>query len=101
MDDVESSEFDEAGIEESIGDPCTITVSINFKTGEQHTVSFKAPVWTPIYAEPLTGYSIFNILATAYSYTEAPFLALPLEDETYRFLDLSTTNFVDIKVVYD
>ena len=99
MDDVEPIESIEEGLD--LGDPCTITVQLVHKDGTRNVVTFKAPTWTPIYAEPVTGTSIYDIISAAYSYGEAPFLALPLGDEAFRFVDLSSTNFIDVRVVYD
>lgn len=102
MDDAESVELGQTGVEEPfLGDECDIAVTLHFKTGGEQEIKFRAPVWTPIYGEPLTDTSLFNIIASAYSYGEAPFLCLPTGDGGYRFVDLSTTNFMDVKVTYD
>lgn len=102
MDDVESIELGEAGLDhEVLGEEATVKVNLSLKTGEKESLSFRIPAWAPIYAEPLTDTSLFNIIASAYSYGEAPFLCLPVDSGGYRFIDLSATNYMDVEVVYD
>lgn len=100
MDDVEPIEFDEESVNED-GEPGEVTVTLRFKSGHVEVVKFRVPVWTPIYGEPVSGETIFNIIASAYSMGEAPFFALPTESGSYKFFDLAATDYVDIDVRYD
>ena len=99
MDDAESIELVEESLED-FGPTAKITLKVRFKSGLEDTISFSAPVWTPIYAEPITGESIYAIIASAYSYGEAPFFAVPTDEGTYKFFDLSATDFMEVEVEY-
>lgn len=98
MDDVESVEFDEESLDE-YDLPAVVSVDIVFKSGLREKVSFNTPKWTPVYAEPITGLSIHQIVASAFSVGDVPFLALPLENGV-RYFDLSSVDYVDVEVRY-
>lgn len=98
MDNAESVELDQESLE-IFGPPATVYLEIYFKNGETAQLKFDVPVVTPIYTEPLTANSIYDILSTSYSFGEAPFLALPNSSGEYIYLDLNATNYTKIKVV--
>jgi len=99
MDDVESVEPVEEGVEDW-GPPARVTLNVRFKSGLEDKVTFMTPVWTPIYGEPITGESIYTIIASAYSFGEAPFFAVPTDSGSYKFLDLNATDFMEVNVEY-
>jgi hypothetical protein len=102
MDDDESVELDDEGVDDfDIGDPGEVTVTIRFKSGHTEVMNFRVPIWTPIYGEPIDGETIYRVIASAYSMGESPFLALPTDNGSYKFFDLSATDFVEVAMRYD
>jgi hypothetical protein len=99
MDDAQPVELGQESLSD-YDDPAVITVTIDFKSGSKRRLKFNAPVWTPVYAEPVTGTSIHQIVASAFSVGEVPFLALPSEIGGTMYFDLSSVNSVDVEVEY-
>jgi len=97
MDYVESVEPIEESLE-GLGPKATVSATFKFKSGLEQVVKFEVPTYTPVYAEPLTSTSIYEIVSAALSFGEAPFLSLPTEDGSQMFVDLSATDYVSVKV---
>lgn len=101
MDNVKPSQLIEEGLdnleEYDLGDPEIVNVYIKFKSGVDKTIQFVTPAETPIYAEPITSFGVYELVATAYSFGESPLLYLP-DGEGYTFIDLNAVDYVTIKV---
>ena len=98
MDNVKSGELGEEGLD-LFGPPATVIVDVVFKNGTSKQISFSVPVETPIYHEPLTASTVYDVISTAYSFGETPFLALPDVDGSYTYIDLGSTSYTNVKVV--
>lgn len=98
MDDAESVELEQEGVE---WQPvkAEITIFISFKNGEERTIKFETPKVSDVYMEPITELSIHQIISSAFSVGDVPFLALPAGEGTTYF-DLSAVNYVDVEVRY-
>ena len=99
MDDAESIESVETSLGE-YGLPGEVSLKVRFKSGHEENFKFTVPAITPVYAEPVTGETIFNIIATAYSFGEAPYFAIPVDGGAMRFFDLTSTDFLEVEVRY-
>lgn len=101
MDDVESIELDKEGLD--FADPemeAIVEVYARFKSGHERTIKFNVPTETPIYGEPITATSIYEIISTAYSFGEVPFLSIP-DGDGDTFIDLSATDYIKVRVLSD
>ena len=96
MDDVEPVELDEESLE-GYGPRAQVSIHIQFKSGTVRDLKFEVPVWTPIYGEPLTHTTIYDLIASSYSIDETPFLALP-DGSGQFFVDLGSTDYMTIEV---
>jgi len=97
MDDVESVESFEESLDD-YGPKAVVTVGVKFKSGMAEEWKFNVPCWTAIYGEPVTASSIYEIVASAFSMGEVPFVALPKADNSYVFFDLSAADTVTVRV---
>ena len=96
MDDVESVELDEESLDD-YGPKSLVSIHIQFKSGNVRDIKFEVPVWTPIYGEPLTHTTIYDLITSSYSMGDAPFLALP--DGTGQFfVDLGAVDYMTVGV---
>lgn len=109
MDYGESSEFGDEGlnIEDEDGwediplefddEPSLTTVVVQFKSGLSKEWRFMLPKTSDAYDGPITKDAFMHIITNAYSYGEAPFVVLPLDDGSHVFLDLNATDFVEVR----
>jgi hypothetical protein len=98
MDYVEPVEFVEESLDD-LGPKAVVTIDIKYKSGTEQQVVFNVPMLSPIYSEPITAYTVYEILSSAYSFGEAPFLSLPLTETKNLFLDLTATDYITVEVV--
>jgi hypothetical protein len=99
MDYVEPVEFDDESIEFINDERAKVTLHFKFKSGLDHYVTLNTPVDSPVYGEPITVDSIYSIITSALALAESPYLILPCGESEQMFVDLSSVDFVKVKVV--
>lgn len=92
----DDDDWDDIELEEDI-EPHSVTVCIQFKSGRYQEWTLQLPKTSPAYDTPITKNSIVELVTNAYSFGESPFIILPLDDGTQVFIDLSATDFMELK----
>lgn len=77
--------------------PRPVTVGIQFKSGLHREWTFTLPKEGVGFEESITKDGMVELITNAYSFGEAPFIVLPLDDGSSVFVDLSATDFMELK----
>lgn len=97
MDYVEPDELSDEELSEPA--PAVATVNVQFKSGSTKSVTVNLPTSSSIFDTVLTSDNFLEYVSSPYNFSEGAFLVIPTEEgKSHIFIEISATDFVEVKM---